>query len=102
MGRDKHFPGHSGKIALVRFNLGDGAHVATNNFDHPQDVFAFKEGTDKLFKKPDSVLPDEPTKDVFENGFESKKPVIDKENPAENALEEYGYGFWMRFLTNYP
>ncbi|CAD8140693.1 unnamed protein product [Paramecium octaurelia] len=102
LGRDKHFPGHSGKIAYVRFNLGNGAHIENNKFDHPQDVFAFKEGTDRLFKKDEQLLPDEPTKDVFENGFEQKKPVINKESPSENALEEYGYGFWMRFLTSYP
>lgn len=70
LGRDKHFPGHSGKISYVRFNLGDGAHVENNRFDHPQDIFAFKLGQDKLFKKDDAALPDVPNKDVFANGFE--------------------------------
>ena len=36
------------------------------------------------------------------NAFDSKKPVIDKEVKSENFLEEYGYGFWLRFLTVYP
>ena len=55
-----------------------------------------------MFKKDDAPLPDVPNKDVFANGFEQKEPVLDKQSPSENALEEYGYGFWMRYLTTYP
>lgn len=47
-GRDKHFPGHSGKIGYFNFNAGEGAFVTGNKFDHPKDIFGFSVGSDKL------------------------------------------------------
>lgn len=41
VGRDKHFPGHSGRIGFVNFNLGEGAFASGNKFDHPKDFFGF-------------------------------------------------------------
>lgn len=35
VGRDKFFPGLSGKIGYLKFNLGDGAFLKEANFAHP-------------------------------------------------------------------
>jgi hypothetical protein len=34
--------------------------------------------------------------------FDEDKPVKEKEQEDAADLKEYGYGFWMRFLTTYP
>jgi hypothetical protein len=31
-----------------------------------------------------------------------KDPAFDKERDNLTNLDEYGYGFWMRFLTTFP
>lgn len=41
VGRDKHSPGHSGKMAYFNFNLGEGSYITNNKFDHPKDIFGF-------------------------------------------------------------
>lgn len=51
-------------------------------------------------RRPDGIKP--PTNKVKPNAFDSTNPVHDKENPGLTNLEEYGYGFWVRFLVYYP
>jgi hypothetical protein len=41
-------------------------------------------------------------KDVLDSPSTKEKPVLDQNVKADNNLEEYGYGFWMRFLSAYP
>lgn len=36
------------------------------------------------------------------NGFDSNVPVVVDTQPNLKDLQEYGYGFWARFLTAYP
>ena len=84
VGRDKQFPGHSGKIGYVKFNLGDGAFLKDPNFAHPQDAFGYKQGIDALVNKPEAKIePGSVVTDELSNGFEQKNPVIDKASPAE-------------------
>lgn len=44
--------------------------------------------------------------EIFEgevaNEEEPKNPIVDQGVTVTNYLSEYGYGFWMRFLTYYP
>lgn len=53
-------------------------------------------------KVDDKVDIGEATKEPIPNGFENKKPALEKEASSGSNLEEYGYGFWARFLTVYP
>ena len=39
VGKDKHFPGFSGFVALSAFNLGEGAFKQSNDFKAPGDPF---------------------------------------------------------------
>lgn len=40
----------------------------------------------------------------MESKSSEHNPKVDKKTSASNLedLKEYGYGFWMRFLTTYP
>ena len=43
-GKDPHFPGLSGKIAFVNFNVGPGSFKKGSDFSHPKDIFGFSAG----------------------------------------------------------
>lgn len=102
VGRDAHFPGFNGKLAYVNFNIGGGAFRKGNDFTRDDDAFGFAIGGKELFKpvKPDA-LP-EPDKDVRESKSTDAQPVVDRIGKDNDELSEYGYGFWLRFLTAYP
>lgn len=103
IGRDKHFKGFSGKLGFINFNIGNGAYSKDGFKEHPKDAFGFKSGIDKLAKTADSqVQPGQVIKDSLPNGFETKRPIVEKETSSDKDLEEYGYGFWTRYLTVYP
>lgn len=40
----------------------------------------------------------------MESKSSEHNPKVDKKTAASNQedLKEYGYGFWMRFLTTFP
>lgn len=42
VGRDKHYPGYSGKIANIRLNGGDGAFAPTSYSGADNDIFGYK------------------------------------------------------------
>lgn len=48
IGKDKHFPGFNGKMAYVGFNIGRKAYLKEIDFTHPQDIFGFEKGLEKL------------------------------------------------------
>jgi len=45
-----------------------------------------------------------PTKKTIDSAHDSKVPAFDDTSSSDVAekVKEYGYGFWMRFLTTYP
>ncbi|CAK56140.1 unnamed protein product (macronuclear) [Paramecium tetraurelia] len=101
-GRDKFYTGWHGKVAFAQFNLGKGAFRSGKDFTHPNDAFGIGAGVDKL-KKPDTGFkPADSDPAIKENAFNQDKPIHDKNVNSENPFDEYGYGFWMRFLTAYP
>lgn len=103
VGRDSFFQGLSGKLGYVNFNLGKGAFKTGNDFNEAKDSFGFSVGVEKLVKKQDvGFKPADPEKTGFENAQSQEKPVVDKTSKSEQPFEEYGYGFWLRFLTVYP
>lgn len=53
-------------------------------------------------KEEVKIEPGKPITEQLANGFENKKPVLDQNVEGPKNLEEYGYGFWARFLTVYP
>lgn len=87
----------------MNFHLGEGSFVKDFKFgDIANDPFAFKKGLANLFKDEVVLNPGEPNKEVFSNGFQDAKPKIEKDFGDNKDLDEYGYGFWARFLTAYP
>lgn len=102
MGRDPHFPGFNGKIAYVNFNLGKGSFRKGNNFAHDDDVFGFAVGSKELFQptKPGAVP--EVDKSLKESKSTDAQTVLDTVGKDNDELSEYGYGFWLRFLTAFP
>ena len=40
---------------------------------------------------------------MLESKHNENAPLVDKTSPeSPSNLEEYGYGYWFRFLTIYP
>ena len=39
---------------------------------------------------------------ILENRSSQDNPVFDKTYENKNDIQEYGYGFWLRFLSVYP
>ncbi len=46
--RERFYSAFSGKIGYFNINAGDGAFRDTNKYEHPDDIFAFTEGFNKL------------------------------------------------------
>lgn len=42
VGKDKHYPAYSGKIANIRLNGGDGAFAPTSYSGADNDIFGYK------------------------------------------------------------
>lgn len=83
-------------------NLGPGAFRLGTDYTHKDDVFGYGAGVDNLLPKTKEVG----VKDdgLLKTAFDDESPKIieltDDKLPVN--LEEYGYGFWLRFLTTYP
>lgn len=43
-------------------------------------------------------------KGVVDSPHDSKKPAVETDTPQSEveSAKEYGYGFWLRFLTTHP
>lgn len=65
IGRDKHFPGFSGKLGLVSFHMGPGAFEKDLKFKEKSgDAFNFNKAIDVIFKKDEPKIDaGEPEKD---------------------------------------
>lgn len=95
-------PGYNGYMASVNVNLGEGAFRIGKDFDTKDDVFGVGIGV-TLRKEEASRTDDE--KDVEESASSQSGTAavtLSFGNDATVGLEEYGYGFWLRFLTTYP
>jgi hypothetical protein len=106
IGRDQHkYPNYSGRIGYFRAVFGKGAFNSGKKFDDEEDPWCYVIGFNKLVKETvddDEEEPPKPTDDVIESQWDKNDPALDKEHPNLGDLVEYGYGFWLRFLTTYP
>jgi hypothetical protein len=106
VGRDMHgYQHYSGRIGYFRVVLGKGAFNSGKKFDDEEDPWGYVIGFNKLVKETvddDEEEPPKPTDDVIESQWDKNDPALDKEHPNLGDLKEYGYGFWLRFLTTYP
>jgi len=87
--------------------LGKDAYRKDNRFDDDDsDPHGYKIGFNTLIPKPverralSGLLGD----GVLDSPHNGPKPVHEAEIPKKDLenVKEYGYGFWMRFLTAYP
>lgn len=101
-GKDNHYPGFNGKVAYTSFNAGEGAYRRGTDFAHPSDIFRMDKGTSNLFPKGDPSKPAVDEKGELPNAFNNNAPRIDKVMTGADTVQEYGYGYWARFLTAYP
>lgn len=104
LGKDKWHATYSGQISYFRFNGGAGA-FKTEAFDKAvDDIFGYGSGKGTLIKPPQKFNPEKRSEKVSDSPFNQKEPVLQRkltESELED-IEEYGYGFWCRFLTHYP
>lgn len=103
MGRDWIFNG-AGFVAYVKVNLGKGAYVEKEDFHNKDDIFGFEKGKEAFKEKPKEKFDFENLPDEIVDSNEKEDAKVDKtfdDNELE-APNEYGYGFWMRYLTDYP
>ena len=82
--------------------LGKDAYKKANKFDDiDSDPHGYIIGVQKLLSKDDGTRAK--TDDTFlKSTFDVIKPPLDNERDNLANLEEYGYGFWLRFLHTYP
>ncbi|KAM3128849.1 hypothetical protein pb186bvf_019098 [Paramecium bursaria] len=75
--------------------------ILTQDKDH-YDIFGLKTGLTELAPKKSEFEPTSLTSNPLTNAFNSEKPTIDQELKSDQAFEDYGNGFQLRFLTVYP
>lgn len=92
---------YSGKIGYVRIVYGKGAYQ-NKIIEDEDDSFGFAIGFKDFGSEEEDKTPKPIDDEVHKSAFDELKPVIEKENDSIPDLEEYGYGFWARFLTAYP
>lgn len=101
LGKDKYYPGFSGHTAYVNVVLGEGAFVT--KIDDNDNVFGLGIGLTKLRAGDgdDDIFNIDKTLD---SSFDDSDPVFDEDSDRDDVenVVEYGYGFWLRFLTTYP
>lgn len=102
LGRDVRYPNFSGKIGYLNINLGKGSFRLGDDFTHKNDIFGYGEGEDKLLPKVKEVsTKSEGVLKVPYDGNSPKSEEFDADH-LPRVIDEYGYGFWMRYLTYYP
>lgn len=99
--RDQRYTNFIGQYALVNANIGPGAY--TGNLTHSKDVFNFDVGVQAFYSKGEKVFNPKGDEKIVNSGAEGPK-VLEKQFSDGDLikLKEYGFGFWCRFLTNYP
>ena len=55
-----------------------------------------------MIPKVDPTKPVVDDKTEYGSKYNNNAPSVDKTLTSGSNLIEYGYGFWMRFLTAYP
>ncbi|CAD8123997.1 unnamed protein product [Paramecium sonneborni] len=105
LGKDQFYPAYNGYIANVQFFACEKAY----------DPEYKPPGQPEVPKQPEvPVKPPEPQKEpicqkgdpaIADSAFDSQKPlinlVLDKPEQLQD-VREYGYQFWMRFMTRHP
>lgn len=81
VGKDKFFPGFSGNIGFVNFNVGKGSFRKGNDFTHDDDVFGFAVGSKKLFEPPKPEEVSKPDETVHASKTSEDAPKVDKTSP---------------------
>jgi len=93
-----------GKVAHVVVNAGPGAyHRGPYDTDKETDPFRYVLGKTNELRQEDGekVDLDEPREhEVHDAAYNGD--VVHTEDLADLDVKEYGYGFWLRFLTCYP
>jgi hypothetical protein len=101
--RDSRYPNFQGSQALVIVNLGPGAFKNADDYSADGDIFGFAQGSKQYLGTVAPVTVNS-GKDILKPSATSD-PVFTKDLPLDSLpvnLNEYGYGFWFRFLTVYP
>jgi hypothetical protein len=101
--KDARYQFYSGQVALVNVILGKGAFRVAEDYGGDPDIFNFKSGSDK-FKGTVAPIVSNSGKDTLKAPVNGDAPLT-KEHTLDQLpqnINEYGYGFWLRFLTHYP
>ena len=102
--RDARYNNYNGQIALQQVILGTGAFKpSTDNHNTDGDIFNYAAGLAKLAPKVDPVATSTGTR-VIPAATDQDSPLVQEHtlDKLPDQLNEYGYGFWFRFLTHSP
>lgn len=103
--RESQFPNYNGQQSSVNVNLGKGSYVVNDKHDKDGDPFGFIAGKNALVKVVPAVTVDTGAPGAKYTAAENGDAVLTKTHGADQLptnLNEYGYGFWMRYLTTFP
>lgn len=109
--KDQFYPAYNGKVAHVRLLLCGGAYDPKFPESEPPTPTPTPTPTPPT-PTPPTPTPTPPTPspvcqkgdETIVDAFYNKGAVADTKVPSEALKDtsEYGYGFWMRFLTRHP
>lgn len=101
-GKDKRWPSFNGQMSDVRVNLGADAYREGRDYVAPEDIFGFSTGLQRRKDLPDQDVGE--VDGIIDSPFDRKEPAYEDSTDGSEVenIRQYGYGFWMRFLTTYP
>lgn len=105
MVRDNRYENFQGSVQTVKVNTGPGSFKPGSLDDDSDDdsVLGYKTGVVTLIPKVQPVTVN--TQNAKFAPAASGDPVLEVAHPGDklpSVLNEYGYGFWYRYLTHYP
>jgi hypothetical protein len=92
-------------MALLNINLGKSVFRALSDYTDENDIFAYGAGSAAFFPKIPSVVIDSGSDTIASPENAVPKPEFNKVLTSDQIplnTNEYGYGFWFRYLTRYP
>jgi len=87
----------------LRFNGGPGAFTKDGHEKAENDIFAYKLGKEAFADPGEPPIDKLRDQEVLDSAFNGKELInLEFKKDALGDLDEYGYGFYIRYLQEYP